>query len=108
MCLKAKKYLRMNMKDKIKVQFLWAGESQQMVYKIYLEMPRGLLKAKNKMKKKLSLIRIRKLKIKSRNSTVKTGHLFLKVIKQTGPIKRISNKRRTIREQAMNLCEVKI
>lgn len=55
MCLKAKNCLKMILIDKIKVQFLWAGESQQMVYKICLEMHKGLLKAKNKMKKKLSL-----------------------------------------------------
>ncbi len=55
MCLKAKNCLKMILIDKIKVQCLWAGENQQMVYKICLEMHKGLLKAKNKMKKKLSL-----------------------------------------------------
>lgn len=52
MFLKAKKYLKMNLTDKTKVQSLQAGENQQMVYKIYLEMLRNISKDKNQMKKK--------------------------------------------------------
>ena len=54
MFLKAKKYLKMNLTDKTKVQSLQAGENQQIVYKIYLEMLRNISKDKNQMKKKSS------------------------------------------------------
>jgi hypothetical protein len=67
--------------DKIKAQFLLDGVSQQMDFKIYLEMHKELLMDKNLMIKSQNLPLKRKLKTKLKNNTVKIGHLYLNVIK---------------------------
>jgi len=59
------------------------------------------------MKKNSSLL-TKKLKIKSRNNIVKTGHLFLKVTKLMARSKKIFNRIKINKKQRMNLFEVKI